>query len=104
MNGISALSGNRITQNANDTWSYDDNGNMTHNALKELDLEYNLLNLPREARHINDTVSYRYLVDGTKLSALTNVGDGLKYRGNFVYDHDNKYSIYSTTICTLCLV
>ena len=35
---------------------------------------------------MNDTVSYRYLADGTKLSALTNVGDGLKYRGNFVYE------------------
>ena len=79
-------SGNRIAQNANDTWSYDNNGNMTHNAIQGLDLEYNLLNLPREARHMNDTVSYRYLADGTKLSALTNVGDGLKYRGNFVYE------------------
>jgi len=45
-------------------------------------MEYKLLNLPREARHMNDTVLYRYLADGTKLSALTNVGDGLKYRGS----------------------
>lgn len=79
-------SGNRIYEVANNTWSYDDNGNMTHNASQDLDLEYNLLNLPREARHMNDTVSYQYLADGTKLSALTNVGDGLKYRGNFVYE------------------
>lgn len=35
---------------------------------------------------MNDTVSYRYLADGTKLSALTNVGGGLKYRGSFVYE------------------
>ena len=79
-------SGNRIYEVANNTWSYDDNGNMNHNASQDLDLEYYLLNLPREARHMNDTVSYQYLADGTKLSALTNVGDGLKYRGNFVYE------------------
>ena len=79
-------SGNRIYEVANNTWSYDDNGNMNHNASQDLDLEYYLLNLPREARHMNDTVSYQYLADGTKLSALTDVGDGLKYRGNFVYE------------------
>ena len=68
------------------TFTYDALGNQLTDGKKGLQMEYNLLNLPREARHMNDTVSYRYLADGTKLSALTNVGDGLKYRGSFVYE------------------
>ena len=32
------------------------------------------------------TLSYGYLADGTKTSSVTNQGEGLKYRGSFVYE------------------
>ena len=38
-----------------------------------------------ESKHGTTLVNYSYLVDGTKLSALQDSGEGLVYRGPFVY-------------------
>ena len=81
-------SGNRLSEWQNTQYGYDNNGNMTQDARTGLEIGYNLLNLPREASNANmgQSITYEYLADGTKVSALTGVGDGLKYRGNFVFE------------------
>ena len=50
--------------------------------------EYNFLNLVRKvSRDSTVLVNYSYLADGTKLSASDGDGEGLVYRGPFVYRH-----------------
>ncbi|MDR1198594.1 MAG: DUF6443 domain-containing protein, partial [Prevotellaceae bacterium] len=50
-------------------YAYDDNGNMNRDFKREMDITYNLLDLPYRIIK-NDTVkaTYKYLADGTKLS------------------------------------
>jgi len=51
-------------------------------------MEYNFLNLVRKvSRDSTVLVNYSYLADGTKLSASDGAGEGLVYRGPFVYRH-----------------
>ena len=87
--------GNRLMQwsNANNEtggYLYDDNGNRKNDGGNNLSISYNIANLPSSAIKTvmsqSDTVTYRYLADGTKVSALMNDGGGLKYRGSFVYE------------------
>ena len=67
-------------------------GNQLSDTRKGLQFSYNLLNLPSKVEgsvgsgNAGLTLSYGYLSDGTKTSALLADGDGLKYRGNFVYE------------------
>ena len=68
------------------TFSYDSLGRMTHDGLNGLYMEYNCLDLVRKvSRDSTILVKYSYLADGTKLSALNGNGEGLVYRGPFVY-------------------
>jgi len=86
-------SGNRITSIANagtlgggGSYAYDANGNITHDGLAELDLEYNLLNLTKKISAGGTTLAnYSYLADGTRISAERNDGTGVQYRGSLIY-------------------
>ena len=68
------------------TYTHDNNGNMTSDSRKNLQISYNVLNLPMKVMS-GTTVKaqYEYLPDGTKVSALAGNGSGYKYRGSFVY-------------------
>lgn len=68
-------------------YAYDTCGNMTHDGLHGLDLSYNHLNLIEKVLR-GDTIlaKYRYLSDGTKLSATDADGNGLCYSGSLVYN------------------
>ena len=60
---------------------------MTHDGRKGLDISYNCLNLPSYAETADgSSLTYTYLADGTKVSAVSGCGYGLKYRGSFVYE------------------
>ena len=94
------LSGNRISMLTD--WNgygiptynyvYDVMGRMTSDGRKGLQICYNLSNLPSKVEGMAGsanaglTLSYCYLADGTKSSALTSTGAGVRYRGNFVYE------------------
>jgi hypothetical protein len=67
-NITATYSGNRLTHINNAlAYNYDANGNMNRDYRKNLDMEYNLLNLPYQIIK-NDTVkaTYTYLADGMK--------------------------------------
>ena len=68
-------------------YGYDADGNLTYDGRTGFDFSYNILNLPMSAEDGADgsTMTYTYLSDGTKLKALTDSGEGLSYRGSFVY-------------------
>ena len=60
---------------------------MTHDGRRNLDVEYNVLNLPEKVcREGMILVNYRYLSDGTKLSCLDSQGEGYEYLGSLVYE------------------
>ena len=70
-------------------------GNMTSDSSKGLQFCYNFANLPSKVEGMAGsanaglTLSYGYLSDGTKTSAVIGTGngaEGLKYRGAFVYE------------------
>ena len=59
---------------------------MTYDGLSNLNMEYNHMDLPRKISSGNTTlVNYSYLADGNKISSLKPSGEGLVYRGPFVY-------------------
>ena len=71
--------------------TYDAMGNLVADSRKGLQFSYNLANLPCKAEGIATdnaglTLNYGYLSDGTKTSSVTGQGEGLKYRGSFVYE------------------
>lgn len=70
------------------SFGYDADGNRTSDGRTGLEFSYNILNLPCEVHddQQNMQMRYTYLVDGTKISALDAAGNGLLYRGNFVYE------------------
>ncbi|MDR2126643.1 MAG: RHS repeat-associated core domain-containing protein, partial [Prevotellaceae bacterium] len=83
-------SGNRLTSyrrgmlmNMISLYGYDSNGNMNRDFRKNLDITYNLLNLPYEIGQ-NDTIRavYTYIADGTKVAVRS---DSLTYRFGFDY-------------------
>lgn len=82
--------GNRILNLAGSEsghYVYDKNGNMTFDARNNLNIEYNILNLPNK---IWDSVSHKYiqyvyLADGRKVSVIDANGNGLLYQGSAVY-------------------
>ncbi|MBP9992619.1 MAG: hypothetical protein KBS73_04180 [Bacteroidales bacterium] len=69
------------------TFAYDADGNRTVDSRTCLEFSYNILNLPFEVKdgQGNMEMCCTYLSDGTKVSAVNADGDGLLYRGNFVY-------------------
>jgi hypothetical protein len=59
---------------------------MIHNGMTGQQIAYNDLDLVRNIEASGATlVNYSYLADGTKLSATDAQGEGLVYRGAFVY-------------------
>ena len=58
-------------------YSYDANGNMVRDGLKNLDLSYNLLNLPSVVNQSSTEIAtYSWFADGSKYRVLTPEGDG----------------------------
>ena len=85
--------GNLVTQwtdvynSDNGYYGYDGNGNRIQDGHSNLDYSYNILNLPASVTNVmNQSVTYKYLADGTKISALSEEGEGKEYRGTFIYD------------------
>ena len=69
-------------------FTYDSFGRMISDGLNDTQMEYNFLNLVRKVSSDSTVlVNYFYLADGTKLSASDGDGEGLVYRGPFVYRH-----------------
>lgn len=82
--------GNRIlnlTGSESGHYVYDKNGNMTFDARNNLNIEYNILNLPNKiwdsASH--KYIQYTYLADGRKVSTIDANGNGVFYQGSAVY-------------------
>ena len=71
---------------ATSEFTYDNLGRMTSDGQVGQSIIYNNLDLIGKITKNGTTlVNYSYLVDGTKLSALKDSGEGLVYRGPFVY-------------------
>ena len=67
-------------------YSYDANGNMIHDGLKNLDLSYNLLNLPDAvSQEGSEKATYSWFADGSKYSVLDNSNNGYYYIGSLIY-------------------
>ena len=88
-------SGNRVQSltkgEATSSYTYHSNGNIKTDSRRDLQFQYNLLNLPATVTDASGQTlkaSYSYLADGTKLSVRDAQGDGLSYRGSFVYTAD----------------
>ena len=88
-----SYTGNQLTSlsgTTTGTYSYDLHGNMTHDGVNNLDLNYNYLNLIEKVERDGSTLAkYSYLADGTKLSATDAEGNGLYYIGSLVYQKQN---------------
>ena len=99
-NFLFSLSGNRISSLTNSgtngsgvtytPYTYDSNGNTTHDGRTGQDLSWNMLNL---IAGVSETVSgnttqlasYSWFADGTKHSAQRPDGTGYVYKGNVIY-------------------
>ena len=67
-------------------FAHDALGRMTFDGTTDQSIFYNNLDLVGKISRDGSTlVNYSYLSDGTKLSALNDSGEGLVYRGPFVY-------------------
>lgn len=87
-----AGTGNRLSSvtgfgaETTDSYTYDVNGNMTHDGRSNLDLAYNDLNLVgKVSRNGSVLAKYSYLADGTKLGSEQTDGSGSVYRGSLIY-------------------
>ena len=87
------LSGNRMTglsdagtPGGSFSYSYDAMGNQTSDGRKGLQISYNILNLPCGVTSATSgSLTYTYLSDGTKVSAIKSDGSGKRYVGSMVY-------------------
>ena len=87
------LTGNRMTglsdagtPGGSFTYSYDAMGNLTTDGRKGLQISYNILNLPCGVTSgTSGSLTYTYLSDGTKVSAVKSDGSGKRYVGSMVY-------------------
>ena len=81
-------SGNRIMAISNGNiglgeFQYDGRGNITYYPEQDLQISYNLCNLPKQlSRGYAPLVNYAYLADGTKYKAQGADGDGFVYTGS----------------------
>ena len=83
---------------ADASYTYDKNGNMTHDSGKKIEIKYNHLNLPYQIDfkdHSNNTiqsVQYTYLADGSKIERLKtapSLYEKTRYAGSYVYEDRN---------------
>ena len=84
-NTLAAISG---TDNnaalAGVVYTYDTNGNMVRDGLKNLELSYNLLNLPDAvSQEGSEKATYSWFADGSKYRVLT--PEGYCYIGSLIY-------------------
>jgi RHS repeat-associated protein len=87
------LTGNRMTglsdagtPGGSFTYAYDAMGNQTSDGRKGLQISYNILNLPCGVTSAaSSSLTYSYLSDGTKVSAVREDGSGKRYLGSAVY-------------------
>ena len=103
---IYTYSGNKLinlTGTTTASYTYDANGNMIFDGRKYMFIEYNLLNLPYQIMRNDTMATYKYLADGTKLSATqdsiipssqlggrpTIVQNGFDYLGSLVYKRES---------------
>ena len=88
---VYTYSGDRLTSfaQAGETsaaFSYDNHGRMTSDGLKGTSFQYNTMDLVAKiCSGATTLVNYSYLWNGVKICALKTSGDGLVYRGPFVY-------------------
>lgn len=76
------------------TFAYDDMGRMTYDGDSNLEIDYNHLDLVGKiSRNGAIIANYFYLADGTKSAVLDNSGEGLVYRGPFVYRRSSDSSL-----------
>jgi RHS repeat-associated protein len=105
-------------------YNYDANGNMSRDFRKNMDVQYNILNLPYMLKFpliigsidLSESITYRYLADGTKAAVKAdtirgidsdgNIIDkehfailsyGYDYLGSFVYSRDNDTLTFEST-------
>jgi len=96
-----SYNGNQLTELSGTTsanYTYDINGNMIHDGRKNINIEYNLLNLPYQI-HQNITLkaTYTYLADGTKAGVTDDNDKGFVYLGSMVYNKNgNDIELEST--------
>ena len=75
---VHTLNGNRIVGA-----EYDSRGNITRIPSKNLQIEYNLCNLPQSISNSDGTkINYSYLSDGTKFRAVSETGVNYLYTGS----------------------
>ena len=86
-NKLASISGtNNGTTISAATYSYDNNGNTTTDGLKNLQISYNILNLPQSVTQSGTTkATYGWFADGTKYSVLDAQGNGYYYIGSLIY-------------------
>ena len=84
-NQLTALSG---TTNA--SYIYDNNGNMNYDGRKNINIEYNLLNLAHKVMEGSQTkATYTYIADGTKAEVKDDTENGFVYLGSMVYNKNS---------------
>ena len=72
---------------ASASYSYDSNGNTTTDGLKNLQITYNILNLPQKVSQSGTTkATYTWFADESKYSTLDNAGNGYHYIGSLIYN------------------
>ena len=90
-----AVQGNQVIQlsvNGNNLVYpvYDERGNMTQNVETDLQMSYNLCNLPKQITTVNGkTVKYTYFADGTKFKAVDATDNGFVYTGSLRWSVQN---------------
>ncbi|MBQ6286592.1 MAG: hypothetical protein IJK73_02920 [Bacteroidales bacterium] len=100
-NFVFTLSGNRISSLTNSgtngsgatytSYTYDSNGNTTHDGRTGQDISWNMLNLisgisTTSGGNTTQLASYNWYADGTKYSAERSDGSGYVYKGNVIYE------------------
>ena len=77
-NKVTSISGtNNGTAISAATYSYDNNGNTTTDGLKNLQITYNILNLPQSVTQNGTTkATYGWFADGSKYSVQDALGNG----------------------------
>ncbi|MBQ2922332.1 MAG: RHS repeat-associated core domain-containing protein [Tyzzerella sp.] len=83
---------------SNALYVYDQNGNMTSDGLKNLQISYNFLNLPSVVNQSSaEIATYSWFADGSKYSVLDNTNNGYYYIGSLIYaSSSGKLQIEST--------
>jgi len=75
---------------SNALYVYDQNGNLTHDGLKNLQLSYNLLNLPEVVSQSSAEIAkYNWFADGSKYRVLDESNNGYYYIGSLIYASNN---------------